>query len=87
MYFYVFSKDGGSHITYNIDPNINKGTKYSLKVVVSGGVLKIYYNGALNQTVNITSTASDRSDVHFKTGDYCQSDLSEDSHTDYCEVY
>ena len=48
MYFYIFAKDGGSHVTYTIDSNAKKGTKYSLKVVVSGGVLKIYYNGSLN---------------------------------------
>ena len=48
IYFYLSPKSGDSHLTYYIDKNAKVGTKFSIKVVISGGVLKIYYNGALN---------------------------------------
>jgi hypothetical protein len=55
--------------------------------VIASGILKIYYNGVLNQNISITNTANDRTSIYFKAGDYCQSDTTIDSLTDYCEVY
>ena len=83
----MFAQDGNSHTTYYIDKTAKVGTKYTLQVVIASGYLKIYYNGVLNQNISITNTATDRTAIYFKAGDYCQSYTTTDSLTDYCEVY
>lgn len=81
MYAYLFDSNGG-HEDYTIDSNLRVGDTFTLKTVVSGGTIKIYYNGQLNQTIK----GSTRTGLYFKAGDYCQSITSEESHGDYCEV-
>ena len=65
---------------YYIDKNWKEGVQFSLKTVIKGGVMKLYYNGVLNQTISNWT----RNDLYFKTGDYCTTD--DDATTDYCEV-
>lgn len=48
LYAYLFDKNDG-HKTYTIDKSWAINKKFSLKAVVSNGVLSFYYNNALNQ--------------------------------------
>jgi hypothetical protein len=81
MYAYLFDNNGG-HVDYTIDSDLKVGQSFTLKTVISGGTIKVYYNGVLNQTIK----NSTRTGLHFKAGDYCQSITSEESKGDYCEV-
>jgi hypothetical protein len=47
LYAYLFDVSGG-HVTYKIDKNWTTGTSFTLKTVISGGTISVYYNGVLN---------------------------------------
>jgi hypothetical protein len=66
MYAYLFDTEGG-HQTFTIDANWQPNHKFTSKVVVSGGKLSFYYNGALI----CSPSGLKRSNLYFKTGDYC----------------
>lgn len=85
LYAYLFDLSD-DHVTYKIDKEWTVNTKFSLDVVISGGVLSLYYNGVLNQSIS----GIDRTNLYFKAGDYCQSSLTTtydgeyEESTEYC---
>ena len=66
LYAYLFDLTG-AHKTYKIDKSWTINQKFSLKAVISGGVLNLYYNDKLNQSIS----GIDRTTLYFKAGDYC----------------
>jgi len=85
LYFYVFERDG-SHTTYMIDSNWSAGNMFNLKSSIQSGTLEVLYHNAVTHTIS-TSNIKGRTGIHFKAGDYCQSIQSQESSTDYCEVW
>jgi hypothetical protein len=52
LYGYHFSPNG-DHKTYTIDSNWATGKEYTLKTVIHGGIMEVYYNGILNQKFSV----------------------------------
>jgi Alginate lyase len=61
--------DGRSDIT--LDPSYSLGSVYDLKIVASGGRIRVYYNGAKKADI-----ARQGSGWYFKSGSYVQSNTS-----------
>ena len=56
-----------------LDSNYTLGTKFTLQIKASGGVIEVYYNDLTHPKVKITKSASG---CYFKIGCYTQSNLS-----------
>jgi hypothetical protein len=61
--------DGRSDIT--LDPSYSLGTVYDLKIVASGGHIRVFYNGTKKADI-----AKQGSGWYFKSGSYVQSNTS-----------
>jgi hypothetical protein len=66
----LYANHNGTEWGQDLDSHYILGTKFTLKVVASGGYVDIYYNGTMKVHQAISSTGD-----YFKAGDYTQSNI------------
>jgi hypothetical protein len=78
---HLFVESNGTHVG-DLDTNYNLGTIYTLKIVVSSGIIDVYYNDVLKVIYNVNVSG-----CYFKAGCYTQSNTSKgDDASAYGEV-
>jgi poly(beta-D-mannuronate) lyase len=65
--------EGDNNSYGTLDPSYGLGTKYTLKIVASGGKIEIYYNDMSSPKVTVSSRTSG---CYFKAGAYIQTNDS-----------